>query len=182
MLVREKTYEEIVLANPGRKLELHNGVVREKPAMTIAHNMVQIRLVRQLVPQLDFDRYDLRVDNSRVYRPDSTYFIPDLFIVDRSGNRPIGETPPGLEIVDEPCLLVAEIWSQSTGDYDVSAKLPEYRRRGDLDIWQLHPYDCTLSAWRRNADGTYSPSTYRGGKIELVAIPGIIVDLEELFV
>jgi Uma2 family endonuclease len=54
-----------------------------------------------------------------------------------------------LEIYDEPLPLVAEVWSPSTGGYDVLAKLPEYRRRGDTEIWLLHPYERTLTAWRR---------------------------------
>src|SRR5215211_424448 len=106
-----RTYEEIIREHPGRKLEMLDGEWREKPTMTIPHNLAQVRLVRQLVPQIDFDRFDLRIDNVHVARPDSTFFIPDVCILDSPGNRAIVETMAGLEIITVPCLLIAEIWS-----------------------------------------------------------------------
>jgi Uma2 family endonuclease len=44
-----------------------------------------------------------------------------------------------LELYVEPLPLVVEVWSPSTGQYDVDEKLPEYQRRGDLEIWRFHP-------------------------------------------
>ncbi len=37
------------------------------------------------------------------------------------------------------------------GRVDVESKLPDYRRRGDLEVWRIHPYERTLTAWRRCA-------------------------------
>ncbi len=86
-----------------------------------------------------------------------------------------------LEWYDAPLPLVVEIWSPSTGDYDVDAKLPEYQRRGDLEIWRLHPYDRTLSAWRRAPDGSYSEHRYTGGTVQPVALPGVTINLDDVF-
>jgi Uma2 family endonuclease len=72
-----------------------------------------------------------------------------------------------LEIYDEPLPLVA--------------KLPEYRRRGDTEIWLLHPYERTLTAWRRQTDGEYIESVYHGGVVLPMALPGVTVDLDALF-
>jgi len=88
---------------------------------------------------------------------------------------------PVLAIFSDPLPLVVEVWSPSTGDYDVDAKVPVYQQRGDLEIWRIHPYDRTLTAWRRQPDGSYSESLYRGGMITPVALPGVTIDLEMLF-
>lgn len=88
---------------------------------------------------------------------------------------------PGLEVYEGPLPLVVEVWSPSTGEYDVDTKLPEYQRRGDLEIWRLHPFDRTLIAWRRQPDGSYSESQYTGGTVRPVALPGVAIDLDTLF-
>ena len=77
--------------------------------------------------------------------------------------------------------LVVEVWSPSTGDYDVETKLQEYQRRGDLEIWRIHPYEQTLTAWRRQPDGSYTETLYRGGRVQPVALPNVTIDLDDLF-
>ena len=77
--------------------------------------------------------------------------------------------------------LVVEVWSPSTGDFDVAVKLREYQLRGDAEIWLVHPYDRTLTAWRRQTDGGYSETLYREGSIEPVALPGVRIELAALF-
>ena len=53
-----------------------------------------------------------------------------------------------LELFPEPLPFVAEVWSPSTDGYDTEAKLPEYRRRGDREIWFVHPRARLLRVWR----------------------------------
>ncbi len=77
--------------------------------------------------------------------------------------------------------LVVEVWSPSTCDYDVDKKLPEYQRRGDLDVWRIHPYERTLIAWVRQADGSYAENHYRGGIVRPAALLGVAIDLDALF-
>ncbi len=86
-----------------------------------------------------------------------------------------------LEIYDEPLLFIAEFWSPCTGGYDVDAKVPEYMKRGDLEIWRIHPYDRTITAWRRQADGSYAESVYSAGKVRLHALPDVTVDIDGQF-
>jgi Uma2 family endonuclease len=59
-----------------------------------------------------------------------------------------------LEVYGDPLPLAAEVWSRSTGDYDVNEKLAVYKQRGDLEIWLIHPYERTLTSWSRNPVGT----------------------------
>ena len=49
--------------------------------------------------------------------------------------------------------------------YDIATKLQGYRERGDAEIWFIHPYERTLTAWRRQPDGSYAEETYRGGVV-----------------
>ena len=74
--------------------------------------------------------------------------------------------------------MVVEIWSPSTGRYDINEKLPDYQQRGDLEIWYVHPMSARLTAWRRRPDGTYSESVYRGGIVRPESLPGVAIDLE----
>jgi Uma2 family endonuclease len=77
--------------------------------------------------------------------------------------------------------LVVEVWSPSTGEYDVDEQLPEYQARGDLEIWRVHPFERTLTVWRRQADGAYAHEVYEGGVVRPIALPGVTIDLDALF-
>ena len=180
-MVTRETFERLLLNDPERKWEIHEGQLREKPPMTFTHNRVAILLGAQLLRQLDLRRFDVRINAGHVHRPEESYYIPDIFVVplERTLQRSAKGDP--LEVYTAPVLLVVEVWSMSTGGYDVDTKLPEYRTRGDREIWRLHPYERTLTAWRRQPDGSYEETTYRGGTIEPVALPGITIDLDALF-
>ena len=78
-------------------------------------------------------------------------------------------------------FLVVEIWSPSTGTYDVDTKLSEYQQRGDLEVWRIHPYERTLTAWRRQPDGSYAMTLYDGGAIQPAALPSVTIEIDRLF-
>jgi Uma2 family endonuclease len=86
-----------------------------------------------------------------------------------------------LESYDTPLPLVVEIWSRSTGDYDIETKLREYQRRGDLEIWRIHPYERTLTAWRRQPDGSYAESFHTEGIVHPIALPNVTIELDRFF-
>ncbi len=86
-----------------------------------------------------------------------------------------------LESYAEPLPFVAEVWSRITGDYDVDTKFPEYKRRGDLEIWRVDPYERTVTAWRRRPDGEYSETGYSGGIVPILSLPNVTVSFDELF-
>jgi Uma2 family endonuclease len=77
--------------------------------------------------------------------------------------------------------LVVEIWSPSTGETDLRDKLAEYQQRCDLEIWYIHPYERTVTAWRRQPNGSYLESLYSGGAVEPASLPGVVIELESLF-
>lgn len=181
MIAPARTFEEIMLQERDRFWEVHRGQLREKPSTSESHNRAIWRLVRDLSSQLDPDRFEVRVKMGRVRYGTTTYYVPDVYVVPVVGPTTIRNQPYRLEVFDQPLPFVAEGWSPSTGNYDVNEKVPEYKARGDLEIWRLHVFDYALTAWRRQADGTYTESTYHSGTIELIALPGVIINLDDLF-
>jgi len=181
MPVTERTYQMVALEDPEGQWELHRGRLREKPAMTASHNQAGVDLAFSILQQVDRREYTVRVDSGRVKRADETYYIPDVIVVPTRLVRPqLGRTDL-LEVYESPLPFVSEIWSPSTGTYDVDEKLREYMKRGDLEIWRLHPYDRTVIAWQRQADGSYNETVYRGGIVRLHALPEVTIDLDALF-
>jgi len=180
MTVSEKTFRKVALEDPSGHWELHCGQLRQKPDMTAQHNHVATEVLFFLRSQLDRTQYEVRLNMGHVRRSSERYYIPDVYVI------PIElfysqQARRTLEVYTAPLPLVVEVWSPSTGDYDVDSKLPEYQARGDLEIWRIHPYDHTLTAWRRQPDGSYQESLYEHGPVHPVALLAVTIDLDPLF-
>lgn len=177
--VSEDTYRRIALGNS--QVELHRGQLREKPGMSVEHNDVADQLTTLLRTQLDRREYRVRENFAKLRCSGDTYYIPDVVVIPAAMVQALRERPGSLDAYSDPLPLVVEIWSPSTGDYDINAKLPDYQQRGDLEIWYVHPYERTLTAWRRASDGTYAETTHQNGSIRPTSIPGMTIDLDALF-
>ena len=149
--------------------------------MTAEHNQVAWKLALRLGQQLDENRFSIRVSMGHVRRSSESYYIPDVFVIPIELLQPLRGKRDVLEAYDGPLPLVIEVWSPSTGDYDVDAKLPEYQRRGDREIWRVHPFERTLTAWRCQPDGSYVETLYTSGVMRPVALPEVAIDLDSLF-
>lgn len=180
-LVSEAAYLQIAMDDPETPWELHNGQLREKPAMTCDHNWLMYKLGFMLGQQLDWAEFQVRVNAGHISRPTANYYIPDVFVLPTKLTDAFRGRADLLEAYAVPLPLVVEVWSRSTGDYDVDEKLDEYRRRGDLEIWRLHPFERTLTAWRRQPDGAYEETLYHGGVVRPIALPDVAIDLDALF-
>lgn len=181
MPVSEQTYRQLALEDPHGQWELHCGVLRQKPPMTFEHNYITTELFARLIQQLNRQELDVRSNIGHVKRSPENYYIPDVYVVPADIVRAHRGQRDILEVYEGPLPLVIEVWSPSTGDYDVRTKLEEYQRRGDLEIWLIHPYDRTLTAWTRQADGGYLSKQYAGGIVHPVALPGVAINLDTLF-
>lgn len=185
MPISEATYERVALEDPEGQWELVCGRLRSKPPMTAGHNEAARRLAVWLGRSLDEDEYSVATDNARLRISTGTYYVPDCCVIPRElVQRKMRELPSRLEVYDEPMPLVVEVWSPSTGDYDVEEKLREYQRRGDLEIWRIHPSERTLTAWRRSAsggDGGYEATVYRTGSVQPATMLGVSIELVRLF-
>jgi Uma2 family endonuclease len=181
IMVSQATYEAISLEDPFHQWEMFDGRLTEKPSMTVYHNRLMARLTAQLVRQFDENEFEVRMNTGRLSSGGFNYFIPDVHVVPVRLIRSDSTNSSPRDVLSEPMPFVAEVWSPSTGDYDVDQKFPEYKARGDLEIWRLHSNERTLNAWRRRDDGGYDESLHSGGSVRLLALSGVIIDLDQLF-
>jgi Uma2 family endonuclease len=181
MPVSEKTFKQLALEDTEGHWELHCGYLRRKPGMSADHNRLATRLLVQLAHQLDENAFDFRVNMGHLRRSSQSYYIPDVMVIPMELLRP-QRGQRALETYGAPLPLVVEVWSPSTGEYDVDSKLPEYQSRGDFEIWRIHPWERTITAWRRQADGSYQVEVRpANGSIQPIALPNVTIDLDALF-
>ena len=176
--ISEQEYRDLALAEEDRFWELWDGVLVEKPWMSILHNFVAAYLGAALISQLDRNVFRVSVNGDRARISSRNYFIPDVMVIPAAYQESLH--PLDLGMYAEPLPFVAEVWSPTTGDYDIAAKLPRYRERGDLELWFIHPYERTLTAWRKQPDGSYTEEFYRGGIVPVASLPGVTIDLDAL--
>jgi Uma2 family endonuclease len=182
MPVSEKTFESLVLEDPDGRWELHRGRLREKPPTSFGHNWSARELAYQLIDQLARDEYRVFQNGGHLRAATGETYIPDVAVVPIALMSGFRLHPTGFEVYDDPVPFVAEVWSPSTGTYDVDTKFPAYRLRGDAEIWRVHPFERTLIAWRRQPSGEYEEATIRSGTVRLHALLSVSIDLEPLFV
>ena len=177
----EEAYREFALSEPEGKWELVRGRLREKPAVTVAHSRVIITLVRLLLQQLDPSYFLVSFGLARLRVSADTYYVPDVVIIPTGMMVKLGENPRALDAYPEPMPLVVEAWSPSTGNRDIETKLPDYQQRGDAEIWYVHPYERTLTVWRRLPNGEYAETIYREAIVRPASLPHVAISLDELF-
>jgi Uma2 family endonuclease len=180
-MTREQ-FEQLVLDDPDRPWEIIRGQLREKPAMSFAHNRGSMELGFSLNSQLDRSRYLVSINFARLHNPFDTYVIPDVVVIPVDLTHDFRARPRSVEIYIDPVPFVAEYLSPSTGKYDVEGKLEAYKERGDREIWIVHPDERWLTAWRRRPDGTYDDLLIRSGTISPIALPGITISLDDILV
>jgi Uma2 family endonuclease len=181
MPVSELTYQKVAMEDPEGHWELHCGRLRRKPEMTTEHDATMHNLGFLLYQQLDRREFVVRINTGRARRSATRYYIPDVCVVPARIVHELLTRPGTFAVFEDPLALVAEVWSPSTGEYDVTDKLRDYRRRGDLEIWLIHPYERTLTTWRRQADGSYVETLHTEGSIEPLVLPGVRIELASLF-
>lgn len=181
MPISEQTYEKVALEDPDGQWELVCGRLRSKPTMTTEHGDAARKLAHLLNVQLDWGEYSVGMNDPKLRISTGTFYMPDVCVVPRHLTLSMRQTPGRFEVYEQPMPLVVEVWSPSTGEYDVERKLQEYQLRGDLEIWRIHPYEKTLIAWQRQSDGSYSQTLHTEGTICPVALPGVEIEIASLF-
>ena len=150
--------------------------------MSYGHNRSGRRLARQLIAQLDPEEYDVLLNDGHLAATDGFSFVPDVAVVPMSLASLFETDPRRFEEYLDPLPFLAEIWSPSTGRYDIDRKIPVYRDRGDAEIWRLHPFDRRLTCWRRLPNGNYEEIVFNGGLVRLHALPQVTVNVDALFI
>src|SRR4051794_20557584 len=122
MPVSEKTYEQVALEDVEGSWELVCGHLRKKPAMTMEHNEVARLLGFFLQSQLPLEEYRVSVNVGRVRIPGGQHFVPGVMVIPVPLMQPFRAAPGQLEAYENALPLVVEVWSPSTGDYDIDEK------------------------------------------------------------
>jgi Uma2 family endonuclease len=178
--ISEQEYRELALNDPDSRWELWDGTLVEKPLMSMKHDDVAFHLGYLLQSQLDRSVFRVNVNGGRTRHSPRNYFIPDVVVIPAALVLPFANDPRAFNAFAEPLPLEVEIWSRTTGDYDIAAKLQGYRECGDTEIWFIHPYERTLTAWRRQPDASYVEDTYRSGLVPVASLPGVVIDFDAL--
>ncbi len=182
MPVSEATYRLVVTEESDDTWELVCGRLRKKPPMSQMHRDVTMELTFALHAQLNPGTFKMSTNHSRTRLPSGEFYVPDIAIIPAALAGPSQGRERVIDEYSEPLPLVIEVWSPSTGEYDATTKLPGYMARGDLEIWLVHPHKGTLSAWRRQADGSYSEHQYTlADTVEVASLPGVRVRLASIF-
>lgn len=180
MGVSMATYEQVALEDGDTTWEYVCGQLREKPGMTQEHNSAAFELAFQIRSQTGREHFETRNNSGRLKTGAGNAFVPDVIVLPK-GLTATQHGTRALEVYDQPVPFVAETWSKSTGDYDSNTKIPEYRARGDLEIWRVHPYEKLVTAWRRQPDGSYIESVHTEGSVAIESLPGVSIDIAALF-
>jgi Uma2 family endonuclease len=178
--IGEEAYRELSLGELNGPVELHRGFLREKPGMSATHGDVVEDLADMIRGQVERSRFRVRTQHARLRVSADTYYIPDIAVIPTAWIRPLRGNPRALDAYADPLPLVVEIWSPSTGDYVVDVKIPDYQRRGDLEIWRIQPYGCTVRVWRRQPDGSSAEFVQRGGVLRPAWLADVAIDLDAL--
>ena len=149
--------------------------------MTVAHDGSTMYLAAQLLRQPDWNELRVYVSLARLRVSPDTYSVPDVAVIPSAFVRRLAQDPRALNAYADPMPLVVEVWSPSTGKRDIDLKLPDYQQRGDAEIWFIHPFERTLTAWHRQADGSYDETVYRDGIVHPASLPDVAIILDELF-
>ena len=181
MTVAERTYAAIALEDPDVQWELHKGFLREKPGVSAEHSRLYGELTYLVRRQIDPTEHIVKPNGPRVRSPDGDIYIPDLVVIPTPLERSKRHRKGELETYDDPLPLVVEVWSPSTGRRDLIDKIPAFQARGDSEIWRLHPFEQTLTRWIRQPEGSYVEEERSSGVVELAFLPGVRIDLDELF-
>lgn len=181
MPVSAEAFERLALEDPEGHWELHCGELVRKPSMSMPHNDVMMVLGGLLFGMLSEAQYLVRVNAGHARRSGQNYFIPDVAVIPVAMAERFRGRFDLLEQYDAPLPFVAEVWSRSTGRYDIDEKFPEYKSRGDEEIWRVDPKGRTVIAWRRQPDGSYSETLYTEGDVPIASLPGVRIPLRRLF-
>jgi Uma2 family endonuclease len=175
----EQEYRDFALNHPRHHhWELWDGVPVEKPLMSVTHGDIASYLGFMLADQLDRTDYRVNINGGKARCSERYYFIPDVIVIPAAFVVPFLNDPNAFGAYAEPLPFVAEVWSHTESPYDFEAKLRGYRERGDLEVWYLHPYERTLTVWRRQADGGDAESVYTSGIVPVVSLPGVGIDFD----
>lgn len=164
------------MPDDGRRYELYDGELHVVPAPMPRHQRVARRLLEALI---DYARraggeafaapLDIVVSDYDVVQPDLTYFGP----------ASAGRIDPDQAIRFLPELAI-EVLSPSTARMDRGPKQGLVERAGLAEYWIADPGASAMDVFVLR-DGRYGPPQRATGVFASPTLPGLVVDLPEVF-
>lgn len=113
---------------------------------------------------------------------------------DEADDAVINVVQPDITVVCDPSKIdkkgcrgapdwIIEVLSPGTSAKDYNQKRSLYERRGVREYWLVHPLDEMITVFILGDDGKYEPPVFREGKgkLEVKALPDLILDLDTVF-
>jgi Uma2 family endonuclease len=166
---------------------IHGKIYKMSPAPTSLHQKVAGELHRQMANylwrkkcQVFIAPFDVRLPSSKSKKTDkeiATVVQPDLCV-----------TCDPAKIDERGCLgapdWIIEILSPHTLSKDLREKFDVYEESGVSEYWVVHPQEQTVLVYALNQQGKYEgvlKPYIRTDRISPTALPGLTIDLEEVF-
>jgi Uma2 family endonuclease len=186
MPVSEATFRRLADEDHEGKWELLHGRLQSKPSGTFGHNEVVHQLLIQLWGQLNAEEWRVVTGLGWLSHGVDTFLIPDVAVVSREAQRRLFTEPDALEVYPVALPLVIEVAEADWLRYDCTEKAAVYRARGDQRVWLIDPWpqpsmQWKVTTWQLQADGSYTETVNTERSSPLAALPGVTIDLAELF-
>lgn len=165
--------EYLALGETPERYELIEGTVVMSPSPTPRHQELIAEILLQL-KQWDrsakavrvFPDTDIRLDPSRVYRPDISVYLRSR----------LPEVPDRLTL---PPDLIVEVLSASSKVIDLITKRDDYERFGVGEYWVVDANDLRVRAWGRE-QSLFAERAVVGDSVASSALPGFVLDIAAL--
>lgn len=178
-LTKTYTYADYLTWRFKERVELIMGrIFKMTPAPSTTHQQVLWRITKSIGRVQSLEKCDVFIApfDVRLFSDDQkTVVQPDICIVCDSS-----------KLDEKGCNgapdLIIEILSPSTASKDLNEKYDIYQKAGVKEYWTVDAADGIINVYLL-VDGKYVPQrpyTYRQ-EIESFVIPGLIVDLKEIF-
>jgi len=170
--VSEAEFEAI--ADEDLKAEYLHGVMVVHSPASFAHEDRQAFLLTLLRFYTEAYGIGKVVGGNALFRTGSWQFAPDVMAVSREARV----TAKRVEAVP---LLVIEILSESTRDYDLGEKRNTYWEIGVPEIWWVDPEERVVIIDRRGSGDLYHEEMAREGWVVSETVPGFRIRAEWLW-
>jgi len=179
------TYSDYLTWPDTERWELIDGVAYNMvPAPTTTHQRLSMQLSGQLFKQLQGHRCEVFAApfDVRLPRGDEADELIDTVV------------QPDIVVLCDPSRLdergcrgapdfIIEITSRSSVSRDSIQKVHLYERHGVKEYWIVHAADRLVYIRRLQESGTFGPTDVQAppASVEVQAVPGLVVNLDELF-
>lgn len=160
------------------KSDYLDGEVFAMAGASREHNLISLRIASSLDTQLDEEDCEVYAHDMRVRTPDDLLTYPDVVVV--CGERWFDDSE--VDTLLNP-IVIAEVLSPSTEDYDRLTKLEHYRKFPSLAEVLLIAQDrARVEHWVRQGDGRWMVEDIEDleAVVELPSI-GCSLDLKKVY-